>query len=137
LIFNLILVTLKVSDLNQKLKIFKAAENRTMYDHTNSDNQGGDSMNQPASSDHSPSASQGPKPSPARPASPTTSPSKLHRCSYCGATFERSQTKHMPFCSKRCQEIDLGMWLNESYGFPFEGDATSENYGISADDQDA
>ena len=43
----------------------------------------------------------------------------------------------MPFCSKRCQEIDLGMWLNESYGIPFEGDPMSENYGISNDDEDA
>lgn len=40
----------------------------------------------------------------------------------------------MPFCSKRCQQIDLGMWLNESYGFPYEGDAAAENYGIQADD---
>lgn len=104
------------------------------YDHTNSDHEGGDSMSQPASQDQSPEAARGSKPNPSRPAS---SQSQLHRCSRCETTFERSQTKHMPFCSKRCQEIDLGMWLNESYGFPFEGDATSENYGIPVDDEDA
>ena len=28
----------------------------------------------------------------------------------------------MPFCSRRCQQIDLGNWLDESYGFPRDGD---------------
>lgn len=27
----------------------------------------------------------------------------------------------MPFCSERCQKIDLGRWLNEGYGLPIEG----------------
>jgi len=94
-------------------------------------------MSQPAPNDQSAPANRGSKQKRTRPASPTTSPSQLHQCSYCGVTFERSQTKHMPFCSKRCQEIDLGMWLNESYGFPYEGDASSENYGIPVDDEDA
>jgi endogenous inhibitor of DNA gyrase (YacG/DUF329 family) len=34
----------------------------------------------------------------------------------------------MPFCSKRCQQIDLGMWLTESYGFPYEGDSTAQRF---------
>lgn len=42
----------------------------------------------------------------------------------------------MPFCSKRCQQVDLGMWLNESYGFPCEGNDTAENYNVSDDDED-
>jgi endogenous inhibitor of DNA gyrase (YacG/DUF329 family) len=28
----------------------------------------------------------------------------------------------MPFCSRRCQELDLSNWLTESYGLPYEGD---------------
>jgi endogenous inhibitor of DNA gyrase (YacG/DUF329 family) len=26
----------------------------------------------------------------------------------------------MPFCSSRCKQIDLGRWLGERYGMPFE-----------------
>ena len=44
-----------------------------------------------------------------------------HRCSYCGNAFHREDSKWMPFCSKRCQQIDLGHWLKESYGMPVEG----------------
>ncbi len=49
-----------------------------------------------------------------------------HTCSYCGQSFQRSESKHMPFCSRRCQQIDLGMWLNESYGLPHEGEGAPD-----------
>lgn len=26
--------------------------------------------------------------------------------------------EHKPFCSRRCAEIDLGHWLNNSYALP-------------------
>lgn len=26
----------------------------------------------------------------------------------------------MPFCSRRCKLIDLGRWLDEKYGIPYE-----------------
>lgn len=52
---------------------------------------------------------------------------QLHRCSYCGESFKRSETKNMPFCSRRCQQIDLGMWLNESYGMPHEGEGAPDH----------
>jgi endogenous inhibitor of DNA gyrase (YacG/DUF329 family) len=26
----------------------------------------------------------------------------------------------MPFCSRRCQQIDLGRWFNEEIGLPVE-----------------
>ena len=26
----------------------------------------------------------------------------------------------MPFCSRRCQQIDFGRWMNEAYGIPVE-----------------
>ena len=26
----------------------------------------------------------------------------------------------MPFCSERCRTIDLGNWLSEEYGVPWE-----------------
>ncbi|MEL7497162.1 MAG: DNA gyrase inhibitor YacG [Planctomycetota bacterium] len=52
---------------------------------------------------------------------PTSSKGDL-RCACCGKYFFRDQTEVMPFCSRRCQQIDLGMWLNESYGLPYERD---------------
>lgn len=55
---------------------------------------------------------------------PAQSQKQLHRCAYCGTTFDRAETKAMPFCSNRCREIDLGNWLSESYGLPYEGEGT-------------
>lgn len=42
------------------------------------------------------------------------------KCSLCGKRFDHMVSKSMPFCSVRCQQIDLGNWLNEDYGFPVE-----------------
>lgn len=28
----------------------------------------------------------------------------------------------MPFCSLRCRQIDLGRWLDERYGLPYESE---------------
>jgi len=58
-----------------------------------------------------------------------------HHCSQCGKAFLRSETTCMPFCSKRCQQIDLGNWLNESYGLPIEGNENSE-FGTVDDDEE-
>lgn len=45
---------------------------------------------------------------------------ELMTCSLCGKKFLRSESKTMPFCTTRCQQVDLGHWLNESYGLPVE-----------------
>jgi endogenous inhibitor of DNA gyrase (YacG/DUF329 family) len=43
----------------------------------------------------------------------------------------------MPFCSQRCKELDLSNWLTESYGMPFESDASTESADFSPyDDED-
>ncbi len=39
-------------------------------------------------------------------------------CPICGARFEAEQTPAMPFCSRRCRDIDLGRWLDERYSVP-------------------
>ncbi len=44
------------------------------------------------------------------------------RCSTCGRRFFLDETTTPPFCSERCQLIDLGRWLDEGIGIPFEGD---------------
>lgn len=47
-------------------------------------------------------------------------------CSHCRKPFNRSESKVMPFCSVRCQQIDLGRWLDEEYGMPMEGQEDRE-----------
>ena len=43
-------------------------------------------------------------------------------CPTCGRKFRFDTTTTPPFCSERCQLIDLGRWLNEDIGLPYEGD---------------
>lgn len=52
--------------------------------------------------------------------------STLFRCAKCGTKFDRSTSPCLPFCSVRCQQIDLGLWLNESYGLPWDGEGDPE-----------
>jgi uncharacterized protein len=39
-------------------------------------------------------------------------------CPICGKEFDATQSTAKPFCSERCRTIDLGRWLDESYGLP-------------------
>jgi uncharacterized protein len=41
-------------------------------------------------------------------------------CPICSAEVERKpqQSKNYPFCSERCQLVDLSHWLDESYKIP-------------------
>jgi endogenous inhibitor of DNA gyrase (YacG/DUF329 family) len=48
---------------------------------------------------------------------------KPGKCPICGKPAE---PKYRPFCSQRCQQLDLGRWLGERYRIPAEqgpGDA--------------
>lgn len=38
---------------------------------------------------------------------------KVHKCPICGKLTD--SLEYRPFCSKRCSDIDLGNWFNESY----------------------
>jgi len=51
---------------------------------------------------------------------------KLVKCGICSREFELSSSQYRPFCSQRCQQVDLGKWLNESYGLPFEDSAVPD-----------
>ena len=44
---------------------------------------------------------------------------QLH-CSICQREFGPEDSPALPFCSERCRLIDLGRWLEEGYGLPFE-----------------
>jgi len=51
-------------------------------------------------------------------------------CPTCHQTFASEKTSVMPFCSVRCQRIDLGRWLNEEQGLPCEPEDIDEDEGI-------
>lgn len=57
------------------------------------------------------------------------------RCSLCGHPFLRCESKTFPFCSSRCQQIDLGQWLDEKLGLPFEGQEEQEFSGFPDDEE--
>lgn len=48
--------------------------------------------------------------------SPTT-----QRCPICDAAFDPRTTPAPPFCSRRCQSVDLRRWLDEEYSVPRVG----------------
>ena len=54
----------------------------------------------------------------------------MPRCPVCDSTVDLERTPTLPFCSERCRLIDLGRWLDESYGLP-------EQRSPAADDPDA
>ena len=41
----------------------------------------------------------------------------MSRCAECG---KPADARFAPFCSTRCQQIDLGRWLDERYHVPYE-----------------
>ena len=63
---------------------------------------------------------------PADPTIETTEKVPNFRCAKCGDYFVVTDRKLIPFCSVRCQQVDLAGWLDEGYGLPFEGDTTNE-----------
>ena len=42
------------------------------------------------------------------------------RCPTCDRPFDPEQSRSVPFCSPRCRQIDLGRWLREDIGLPYE-----------------
>lgn len=40
----------------------------------------------------------------------------------CPICTKAADPKYHPFCSRRCADIDLGRWLNESYTVPAASD---------------
>jgi uncharacterized protein len=42
------------------------------------------------------------------------------KCPTCRKEIEWGDNPHRPFCSERCQLIDLGAWIEERYRIPAE-----------------
>ena len=52
-------------------------------------------------------------------------------CPICG---KPTAADYRPFCSRRCADVDLGRWLNESYRIPAETEDEAETEDTPADD---
>jgi uncharacterized protein len=47
-------------------------------------------------------------------------------CPTCKGVSKKDGNKLFPFCSERCQLVDLGRWLDEEYRVPDENSAVGE-----------
>ncbi len=56
-----------------------------------------------------------------------------HRCPTCEAPAQR---RFRPFCSRRCQDLDLGRWLRGSYRIPTEEAPPEGEPGAAEGDDD-
>jgi len=60
----------------------------------------------------------------------------MPRCPVCDAPVDLQTTPSVPFCSDRCRLVDLGRWLDESYGVPAPPPAGDEEAeGLAPDDR--
>lgn len=46
------------------------------------------------------------------------SPQSHQLCPICNRPFSTGGNNYIPFCSLRCQTIDLGNWLSDNYRIP-------------------
>jgi endogenous inhibitor of DNA gyrase (YacG/DUF329 family) len=59
---------------------------------------------------------------------------KPSRCRTCRKPVE-PEGKFFPFCSERCRLVDLGRWLDGSYGIPIAENAPDEPEVEAPDDE--
>ncbi len=60
-------------------------------------------------------------------------PSETAGCPIChGVTSFSVENRHRPFCSARCQMVDLGNWLGERYVVPGRQNEAPEEAGRAA-----
>ena len=50
----------------------------------------------------------------------------MKKCPICKKPVEWEGNEFRPFCSERCQTIDLGAWASEEYAVPSDEPATFE-----------
>jgi uncharacterized protein len=61
-----------------------------------------------------------------------TAPARRPRCPTCrGQVTARDENPAFPFCSHRCQLVDLGRWLDEDYRVP---DRSLDGYDGASDE---
>lgn len=57
-------------------------------------------------------------------------------CPICNIVVEKTKplSKYFPFCSERCQKIDLGAWAKEEYRVPIKDGVGGKNLDMLDDD---
>lgn len=63
----------------------------------------------------------------------TRHPLRPMRCPICHKSIRREGNPWRPFCSERCQLLDLGNWMSEEYRIPGQGPEAN----IDLDEPDA
>ncbi|QGJ72316.1 DNA gyrase inhibitor YacG [Planctomycetales bacterium 10988] len=59
----------------------------------------------------------------------------LMQCPVCRKQFDPPKgARHLPFCSHRCRNIDLGRWLEESY--TIEGPSPNDFWWADGDEDE-
>lgn len=57
------------------------------------------------------------------------------KCPICRREVEsRPENEAFPFCSKHCQMVDLGRWINEEYRMPIDNTATERSLPSESED---
>lgn len=51
-------------------------------------------------------------------------------CPTCKKKFSYYSSEFRPFCSEECRQIDLGLWLTESYSVPVEKNSEDDMYNL-------
>lgn len=49
------------------------------------------------------------------------------KCPKCSDMFNYYDSSARPFCSTRCKEVDLGLWLTETYKVPSKENLSEED----------
>jgi len=62
------------------------------------------------------------------------------KCPQCNTEFSYYESEFRPFCTERCQQIDLGHWFQETYTVPEKGnvqeEVENENQQTEMDDEE-
>ncbi len=68
--------------------------------------------------------------------SATFSGFKIMKCPTCGRPVDWKDNPFRPFCSERCQLVDLGRWVEGEYRVPGEPLPREHNEGAVVDEAD-
>jgi endogenous inhibitor of DNA gyrase (YacG/DUF329 family) len=52
--------------------------------------------------------------------------SEKNRASACPICKKQAEQRYLPFCSKRCADVDLNRWLSGSYAIPVADDTDED-----------
>ncbi len=60
----------------------------------------------------------------------------MRQCPHCSQQVQWPETPTYPFCSERCQLIDLGVWASEGYRLPGEPAVEEEEWQAQEADEE-